>query len=378
MNLLDRYIARQYLINIATLLVLLSCFVVVVDFSVNLQKYWNSPFFKDMPNVGYGLRRALITTLLVVDLWWPRLLNLFNFMNGLVLVGAMGFTLTQLVRHRELVAVLTSGQSMYRVIRPFMAVAIGMLILQGLNQQFVTPRIAGRLVRENQDLGKQEMGVSRVPPTLDARGRLFYATSFNADDGTLKDLYVWERDPQTSLATRRLYARSASWKDGGWELEGGSWESRESGVKPKPEPATRLETELDPTMLKMKRYAIYGQNLSFTQAAAMLRRVESLGTDPDVTRNNKDQLIRASLGHISSMIASLLTLLISMSFFLVREPRNMAIQSLKCAPVGIAAIIAGVLGTSAGIPGMPTWLSVFIPVMVLTPIAIAMLTRVRT
>ena len=41
-------------------------------------------------------------------------------------------------------------------------------------------------------------------------------------------------------------------------------------------------------------------------------------------------------------------------------------------------IIAGVLGTSVGIPGMPTSLSVFIPVMVLTPLAIAMLTRVRT
>jgi lipopolysaccharide export LptBFGC system permease protein LptF len=378
MNLLDRYIARQYLINIATLLVLLSCFVVAVDFSVNLQKYWNSPFFKDMPDVGYGVRRALITTLLVVDLWWPRLLNLFNFMIGLVLVGAMGFTLSQLVRHRELVAVLTSGQSLYRIIRPFVIVSLGMVALQALNQQFITPRIAGRLVRENQDLGKQEMGASRVPPTLDAKGRLFYANSFDADTDTLKDLYVWDRDPETSLATRRLYAKSAIWKDGGWELDGGIWESRESGVKPKPEPATRFETELDPTMLRMKRYAIYGQNLSFTQATAMLRRVEMLGTDPEVTRHNRDQLIRASLGHFSSMVASMLTLLISMSFFLVREPRNMAIQSLKCAPIGIAAIIAGVLGTSVGIPGMPTSLSVFIPVMVLTPLAIAMLTRVRT
>lgn len=380
MTLLDRYIARQYLINILTLLVLLSCFVVAIDFSINLEKYWNSKFFEEHKDVGFGVRRALITTLLVVDLWWPRLLNLFNFLNGMVLVGAMGFTLTQLVRHRELVAVLTSGQSLLRVCRPFMVVAIGMTVLQGLNQEFVTPHIAGRLTRDTNELGKKDMGAARVPPTLDVKGRLFYASSFDADNGSLSDLYVWDRDPATSMVTRRLHAASATWNDGGWDLKGGSWESRESGrgLRPKPEAATRFETDLDPTMLRMKRYAIYGQNLSFSQAAQMLRRADSMGTDPEVTRRNRDQLIRASLGHFSSMGASLLTLLIAMSFFLVREPRNMAIQSLKAAPIGIGAIIAGVLGTSAGIPGMPTALSVFIPVMVLAPVAIAMLTRIRT
>lgn len=378
MNLLDRYIARLYLINILTLLVLLSSFVVAVDFSINLEKYWNSSYFSDHPDVGYGVRRALITTLLVVDLWWPRLLNLFNFMIGLVLVGAMGFTLTQLVRHRELVAVLTCGQSLLRIARPFMIVALLMTGLQGLNQQFITPQIAGRLTRDNNDLGRKDMGAARVSPTLDFKGRLFYASSFDADNGTLSDLYVWDRDPETALVTRRLHAKSATWNDGGWDLKGGAWESRESGLKPKPQVATRFETDLDPTMLRMKRYAIYGQNLSFSQAAQMLRRADAMGTDQEVIRRNRDQLIRASLGHFSSMGANLLTLLIAMSFFLVREPRNMGMQSLKAAPIGIAAIIAGVLGTSAGIPGMPTSISVFIPVMVLAPIAIAMLTRIRT
>ncbi len=378
MNLLDRYIARQYFINIVTLLVLLSCFVVAADFSINLEKYWNSSFLNEHPDVGFGVRRALITTLLVVDLWWPRLLNLFNFMIGLVLVGAMGFTLTQLVRHRELVAVLTSGQSLLRIARPFMAVAIFMTILQGLNQQLITPRIAGRLTRDTNEIGKKDMGVAQVPLTLDVKGRRFYATSFDADNGTLKDLYVWDRDPQTSLVTRRLHAKSAVWNNGGWDLKDAVWESRESGLKTKPEVATRFETDLDPTMLRMKRYEVYGQNLSFSQAAQMLRRADAMGTDQEVIRRNNDQLIRASLGHIASMVANLLTLLIAMSFFLVREPRNMAMQSLKAAPIGIGAIIAGVLGTSAGVPGMPTSISVFIPVMVLAPIAIAMLTRIRT
>jgi hypothetical protein len=53
-------------------------------------------------------------------------------------------------------------------------------------------------------------------------------------------------------------------------------------------------------------------------------------------------------------------------------------QSLKCAPIGMVSLIGGVLGTSATAPGVPTGLSVFIPVMVLLPVAIAMVSRVKS
>ncbi len=377
MTLLDRYIARQYLTNIVVLMIILSGFVLTVDFSLNLGRYWDAEYFREN-GVGYGIRRMLIMTLLVLDLWWPRLIHLFNFLMGLILVGAMGFTLSQLVRHRELVAVLTSGQSLFRVARPFFLVALAMTALTALNQQFITPRIADRITRETRDIGRKELGESRVRPTVDAAGRFFYAASFDADKGSLTDLYVWEKSPETGLPIRRLHADRALWQDGAWQLEHGFWESRQVGFIGKKEPVQRLETDLDPTMLKMKRFAIYGQNLSFTQAAAMLRRVESLGSDPEVAQRNRDQFIRAGLGRVSSMASGLLTLLISMSFFLLREPRNMPLQALKCAPVGIGAIIAGVLGSSASVPGVPSALSVFLPVMVLTPIAIAMLSRIRT
>src|SRR5690606_13293541 len=122
MNLIDRYIARQYLTNIAALLVILSCFVVAIDVSLNLPRYWNQAveMCRQSPATDTTLRRLILTPLLIMDLWWPRLLALFNFLLGLVLVGAMGFTCTQLVRHRELVAVLTAGQSLFRIARPIL------------------------------------------------------------------------------------------------------------------------------------------------------------------------------------------------------------------------------------------------------------------
>jgi lipopolysaccharide export LptBFGC system permease protein LptF len=131
-------------------------------------------------------------------------------------------------------------------------------------------------------------------------------------------------------------------------------------------------------MLKMKRFAGYGQNLSWSQARSMLQRLDELGADTEQARQTRERLQRASLGRVSIMASNLLTLLIAMSFFLTREPRPMIFQSLKCAPVGIISLMGAVLGTAATVPPLPTAVSVFLPVMILIPVAIAMLSRVRS
>jgi lipopolysaccharide export system permease protein len=379
MKLLDRYIARQYLINIVVLLVILCCFVVMIDVSLNLDRYWRTAttnLAPANPADDTVLRKVLVTMLGVIDIWWPRLLSLFNFLIGVVLVGAMGFTCTQLVRNRELVAVLSSGQSLFRVGRPFVVVALAMTMVQALNQELVIPRIAPLLTRDQGDIGQRTLGASRVSPTVDAVGRVFYAAEFDADDGTLQHLYVWERD-ESGLAQRRIYAPSARWKDGAWLLEGAVIESRTSDERAMVGPA-RLETNLDPALLKMKRFASYGQHLGMEQAASMMRRIDQIGGDTETARKTREQLERISLGRISTMAANILTLIIAMSFFLTREPKNMVAQALKCAPIGITALVGGVLGTWAPVPGVPAALSVFIPVLVLAPVAVAVASRVRT
>ncbi len=385
MKLLDRYIARQYLTNVMVLLVILCCFVVMIDVSLNIDRYWKvavQNLAPADPADDTVIRRLVVTLLGIIDIWWPRLLSLFNFLIGIVLVGAMGFTCTQLVRHRELVAVLTAGQSLFRVARPFIVVAIALTALQVANQELIIPRIAPLLMRDHGDIGKRTLGASRVPPTVDAAGRVFYAGSFDADLGTLEHLYVWERD-ETGLAQRRIYAPHAEWNGTAWELtdpiveprSGSDAAAAQLGPRPGPD---RLETNLDPSLLKMKRFASYGAYLGYEQASAMMDRLDQIGVDTETARKTREQLQRISLGRISTMCANILTLIISMSFFLTREPRNMVVQALKCAPVGITALIGGILGTWAPIPGVPAWLSVFIPVMVLTPIAIATISRVRT
>ena len=372
MSLLDRYIARQYLINIVLLMLILFCFVVAIDVSLNIDRFVRiaGELARSEGNEDSTLRRGIITIFLIADLWGPRLLQLFNYMLGLVLIGAMGFTCTQMVRHREFVAMLASGQGLHRVARPILITAIALSALQALNQEILLPRVAPLLTRDHGDAGQRSLGASAVPLTADGLGRLFYARSFDADAGTVEGLYIWERDA-VGLQTRRIYAPRAQWNNGGWDLTDAVAKST-MGHDPQPESILRIETDLDPNALKMRRFAGYAQNLSWPQIGQMLARPELLD------EINRDGLLRIQYGRISLILTNLLALAITLPFFLQRMPIGMLNQSLKCAPVAIAAMIGGLLGASAPIPGVPAQLGVFVPVMILIPVAIAMATSVKS
>lgn len=378
MKILDRYIARLYLTNVLVLLVILSCFVVTIDFSLNVDEFVGrareiAHEHQDDPS---SIRTGLITVLLIADLWWPRLLQLFNFVLGLVMTGAMGFTLSQLVRHRELVAILASGQSLYRVGAPILVVAAMLTGLQAVNQELVLPHLAPLLTRDQRDAGQHELGAAHVPLTRDGLGRVWYARSFDADQGRLEGLWVWERDAQ-GHPTGRSYADSATWSGTAWTLEGGFTEPAERAGRERI-PITQIATNLDPTQLRVRRFQGYAQNLSWRQIGQMLRAIETLDPDSARTRADKGRLEAIRWGRISVLLASLLSLMVSMPFFLQKSPGSAVLRALRCAPVAIITLMGGILGASAPIPGVPPQVGVFLPVLVLVPIAIASITTVRT
>lgn len=371
MKLLDRYIARQYLINVIALLVIFASFVVTIDVSLNFDRFVSAAdrYLKDESVQPGFVRRAVVTTLLIADLWWPRLLQLFNYTLGLVMVGAMGFTFAQLVRGRELVGVLAGGIALHRVAVPIFVTSLALSGVQIANQELVIPRIAAMLVRDHGDAGKRALGETSVPMYKDSQGRLWFARAFKGDEGEMTGVMVWERDG-SGVATTRITADSAHWAGDGWDLENGT-AVRLDGPDT-PTVVKHVETNLDPTAIKMRRFAGFSQSLSWMQVSQMLERPELL--DP----RGMTELERIRWGRLSILAANLLALAIAMPFFLRREPCNMIVQSLKCAPIAITALMGGVLGASAAVPGLPPQIGVFVPVMVLLPVAIGMSTSVRT
>ena len=375
MRLLDRYIARQFLKNLVLLHVVLFSFVLVIDFSLNFDEYVS--IARDMKGPGgeepSGVRVALVSALLVVDLWWPRLFQLFNYLLGIMLVGAMAFTCSQMVRNREFVAMLASGQSLLRVARPMLLCALLMVGIQTVNREFVVPHLAELLTRSKDDAGKRGLATGARMLTADAQGRLFYARSFDLKNGVIDGLWVWERDSE-GLMARRITADSARWNGAAWKLVNGMARTRSAAVG-EGSPINEIVTDLSPTVLKLRRYEGYSDNLSTRQISELIARYRSEAEPPI---NRIDSLERIRFGRIATMIGSLLSLLMCLPFFLRREPTNMVLQSLICSPLALAAQMAGVLGAAAAIPGLPPQFSVFVPVLVLLPLAIASLSNVKT
>jgi len=387
MSILDRSIAKHFVANVLMLLVILCCFVVTIDASVNLDRYIKnaSKLARENSQGESALRTGLVTVFLVADLWWPRLIQLSTHLLGLVMAGAMGFTCTQMARHREMVAILASGQPLTRVARPVLLAAAALCGVQLAVQETVLPRIAPLLTRDTGDAGGRTMTATSVPLMADGRGNVLMAGTFDArgEDGVpvMTGVVVWAVG-DSGVKDRRIVADRAMWRvrEGveGWDLEGGVEESRrldDSSIRPAVA-VDRFETDLTPTAITIKRYGGYSQCLSWSQLVELERATrESRGSD---AQKQLARLERLRWGRIATVVTNLLALSITMPFFVTREPRNMVLQSLKCAPVAIISLMGGVLGSAAEIPGVPAGLGVFVPAMVLAPISIATITGIKT
>lgn len=379
MTVLDRYITRQFLTNVFALFAIFFAFIIAIDVSLNFADFWDLArkwALLQSPGEKPGVfRLAGLSIFLVADFWWPNLLRLFNFMLGLVMVGAMGFTISQMVKHRELVATLASGISLFRIGRPIVMCACVLLALQLANREFLLPSIAPLLARDRDAAGQRLLGATPVPLTSDGQGRLFYARAFDADQGVLTDVTIFERSPEGELE-RRISADIATWNaaTSSWVFTRGKID-RKRGTLAVAIPIDSIRSPLDPVQLKLRRFAGYAQNLSFTQVSQLISQPDLLDTS---TRTRLDELQRVRFNRFSVIICNLLTLITSLAFYLRREPGNMLMQSLKCAPVALVSLLGGILASAATIPGIPPAVGVFIPCVILLPVSIASINSIRT
>lgn len=361
MKTLNRYIAGLYAWNVLALLLLIFSLVVVVDLFVNLEEFSRAAKqIAEEDGSTSGFRHVLLTSMLVIDLWWPRILQLFNYLIGVVLVAAMGFTCWQLVRHREFVALLASGISLHRTMRPLMFVGLIFIVIAGVNQELIIPKIAHLLNRDPRDSGQRVPVAFPVPLTPDGAGHVFLAREFDEVNQRMLVVHVWEADDDGRLTTVTR-ADEARWDGDAWLLRSGETE----------EPIARIETPLDPMQFRVRHVRGFGQNLSWRQISEMLQQ-------PSLPDSDRDRLERARWGRIGGLLSAYLTLIVAIPFFLLRSPKPLLGASLKAAPICALGLAAGAASSSAIFPGLPIWLGAFIPCLILAPFAIALTSGIRT
>jgi lipopolysaccharide export LptBFGC system permease protein LptF len=404
---LSRYIARLFLTNALVLLVILSLLVLIADVSTRFDEYtlWGRALAKasagtEPQGFAGSLRTIYFGLTLLVDVWVPRLLVLTIYMLGPVLVGALGFTCAHLVKHRELVAVLAGGQSLWRIARPMFACAAMLLLGSLVLRETVIPDVAVLLPRAERDVARQRiLAMGSTTETraaaaarardfvLDGQGRLLYVRDFDLSTGVAKGLVVIERD-QDGLMSRRITADSATWEGSAWKLENGVAMKRpnmkdaassqvRAGQRVELDAVPMLYTDVDPTVLKLRRYESLASHLSTRQLSQVIDRYRPQQDTPQIARRIAS-LERTRLARFASTACIALTLLTCLPFFLRKEPSNILRQSLLCAPVAAGGLVAAMLGVMFAIPGLPAWLSVCVPVAMLIPGAIAAASSVRS
>ena len=198
MLLIDRYITRQFLINFVILLFVLIALFVLIDMVINLDEFidaarhtvqkrqaiaqgvlWTDALYdesKDLPLASL----LWSTASLIWDWHGPLSVLLFVYLSGLVAVGAMGFTFSEMIRKGEMVAMLAGGVSMYRITAPLMVTGTLISVASLPIQEWLVPPLAEKLARSHRQLGQAGIHSFKVRFARDGRGHLFSAATFGS------------------------------------------------------------------------------------------------------------------------------------------------------------------------------------------------------
>jgi lipopolysaccharide export system permease protein len=367
MRILDRIIVTRFLGNFALLFVLLFTFATAVDVILQLDVYMSAADAV----VQRGLRgnRWVALGFVLVEFHGPRVFQFFQFMSGLLCIGAMGFTFAQMHRARELVAIMAAGVPLRRCVWAVLACALLVNLLQVANQELVMPRFAEQLLVSQRQIGREGGGSFEVPLTVDSGGNLLHAVRFDPLTSRITGFLGLERDDSGSLV-RRVTARAAAW-DGErrcWVLEDGRSMRRErpsatpgEGGPAEPVAVDSWPSDLSPKSITARHHRLFAQMLSTPE----LRAIAEAGA---IERSQAD---RMQLGRIGLVAVNLLVLAIAVPFYLRRGPANMLQMSILCAATCVPAIIVSAVVMAAPVAGLPPAVSVALPVAILIPAAVA-------
>ena len=265
MNILDRYLLREYLrAFLVGLLFFIALIIVVRLLDYDLKK------FED--DISYT------TAVKIVLYQAPRRIMEMVPVAGFV---AVFFTLGRMVRRNEFTAMKAGGISVYRLLAPILIVT---LIICGLFAVFYN-RVASPAFHEAhllQNKVRPRRGRNIVFKGKD--NRIFYSQRIALDAKKINQLTIYEYDPENRL-DRITFAKAATWTPTEWELTDGFIRHFEKGVEVDYEtfdthvierhedPARFIGSEKDPRAMTIKELQ---EQIAYKREAGQISRKEQV------------------------------------------------------------------------------------------------------
>ncbi|MEI7766342.1 MAG: LptF/LptG family permease [Phycisphaerae bacterium] len=375
MRLLDRYIIRSFLMNYVLAFIVIVGMYVMLDLIVNFYEFTTT---SDRQIQGWDLTVAIISD--IADFYMYQILLIFQQMAVTIPIMAAGFTMVRMTRHNELIAMLASGVSLYRVAAPVIICSLLFATIAIVNQELVVPQFRDKLMRRHEQVSKV---VDERPPVQFLRDKdnsLLSASSFDPKKNTLQNVRIIQRDEKGS-ARGRIIAETAQWVPMPGTTDRGAW------FMPR---ATIIDDSLnsDPALKVAGRVEQLNYNTGLSprqlELAISRKAADLLGTSeiqelivnsPIATKPKFEKILHT---RVTQPIMNLIMLLVSVPFLLTRDPRQLVVNMIRCTLVSALCFAGTFVFFQAAGTVFPAIIGAWLPVIIFGPIALVLMDSLKT
>ena len=372
MKILDKYIAKNFIVGyLITFCVLMGLFI-VVDLFINLDEFAESSDLGTLAVLNkvrmyYGAQSVL----------W------FRDLAGIITVVAATFSLARLTTNNELVAVLASGVSLKRVMAPIIFLAILLTGLLVLDQEYAIPKRANQLVRAHDAVS--EDAAYELWFMSDDAGSLFCTNEYDEKTQTMRRPTIILRDKLEDPlweVTGKIEADLAEYnpESRGWDLINGSLRKiargdTEAGSILMPEPVGFYKSDLTPEDIPLRRQENYKSLLSSAQ-------LKDLGEKRGTRIKDRAEFLLHRHSRITKPIINLVMLLVALPVLVCRDPKMM--KSAIMTSFGITAacfvvtFVCEMMATEVFLGQIRPELWSWAPVFIFLPIAVIEIDSMKT
>jgi len=369
MKILDRYIAKNFLIGYVIAFSVLIGLRIIIELFVNLDE-----FAENVDKLG------TVALMKHIAMFYAYRMTLyFRDSAGVITVVAAAFSLGRMVRNNELVAMIASGVSAKRIVGPILVLVIFFTLVAVADQEFLIPSISDKLVQEEDDAEGRE--VYSVWFFADSNGSLLCSPKYDAATTTLDHPTFITRKPVPSRpgiweVTGRLSADSATYNPATerWDLVNGLFVSTDPNQAPQARPFYHA-ADLLPKDIALRRNAGYDSLLSSRQLAALAAQKTKVR---DIA-----QLLSQKHFRITDPLINLTMLMVSLPVLICRDPRTMKsailVSFILTAGCFVTTFVCKMLATEVvfGTRVMPE-LWAWLPIFIFLPISLIELDSMKT
>lgn len=308
MKILDKYIAKNFVIGYAISFCVLIGLRIIIDLFVNLDE------FTEHADLGV---LAVVKNILVY--YGLNTTLYFRDFAGMIMVMAAAFSLGKMVRLNEFVAIMASGVSLKRVIGPIIILGLLLTGLLIIDQEVIIPSLSYKLVRGQDAIpGQERYDVWFID---DGEGSLICSQKFDVKTSTLyQPTIIIRRKAKTGIweVTGQISAVKAVdiHNDGQWILTNGQFIAKDS-IKG-PQPIGSYTSDITAKEIPVRRKSEHKTLLSSWQLSALAAQAQHGAKITDLGELYSQKHFR-----ITEPIINLAMLMVCLPILVCRDPKSM-------------------------------------------------------